>query len=62
MPAFFASHFRYFETNARGFAHPTPIQGDWTIDGIGLPREVLEKLYAGNARRVFGLDTPTNTR
>jgi len=62
VPAFFASHFRYFETNARGFAHPTPIQGDWTIDGIGLPREVLEKLYAGNARRVFGLDTPTNTR
>jgi predicted TIM-barrel fold metal-dependent hydrolase len=59
VPAFFASHFRYFETRARGFAHPTPIQGDWTIDGIGLPREVLEKLYYRNALRVFGLTLPT---
>jgi hypothetical protein len=60
VPAFFASHFRYFETNARGFAHPTPIQGDWTIDGIGLPEDVLRNLYADNARRIFGIELPTN--
>ena len=38
-PTFFAAHWRFFETDARGLAHPTPIQGAWTVDGIGLPRE-----------------------
>ena len=52
---FFAAHFLFFETARRGFAHPTPIQGDWTIDGISLPAPVLEKLYHRNAARVFGL-------
>lgn len=56
VPAFFEAHWRYFETNGRGLAHPTPIQGRWTIDGIGLGRETLEKLYFRNAARVFGLD------
>jgi predicted TIM-barrel fold metal-dependent hydrolase len=36
-------------------AHPTPIQGRWTVDGIGLPQEVLEDLYHRNAERLFGL-------
>src|SRR5690606_4287301 len=40
VPAFFDAHFRYFEASERGMAHPTPIQGDWTIDGLGLPRGV----------------------
>jgi predicted TIM-barrel fold metal-dependent hydrolase len=52
---FFSSSWRFFETNDRGFPHPTPIQGDWTIDGIGLPRDVLEKIYRTNAERVLGL-------
>jgi hypothetical protein len=56
VPAFFRAHWKHFETRARNFDHPTPIQGDWTIDGLGLPREVLAKLYAANARRVFGLE------
>lgn len=55
IPAFYESHWRYFETADRGFAHPTPIQGDWTIDGLDLPREVLEDLYHRNAERLFGL-------
>jgi hypothetical protein len=59
VPAFFASHWRYFETDARAMAHPTPIQGNWTIDGIGLPPEVLEKLYYRNAMALFGLPAPT---
>lgn len=53
---FFRSTWRYFETRDRGFAHPTPIQGRWTIDGIGLPREVLRKLYGENAARLLGLN------
>jgi predicted TIM-barrel fold metal-dependent hydrolase len=52
---FFSATWRYFETSDRGFAHPTPIQGDWTIDGIGLPDEVLRRVYAGNADRLLGL-------
>ena len=55
VPGFYRAHWRYFETRDRAFAHPTPIQGDWTIDGIGLPRSVLEALYRRNAERVFGL-------
>jgi len=53
---FFAATWRYFETRDRGFAHPTPIQGDWTIDGIGLPTAVLRKVYGDNARKLLALD------
>jgi predicted TIM-barrel fold metal-dependent hydrolase len=55
---FFERHWAYFETRGMNMAHPTPIQGRWTIDGIGLPRAILAKLYAGNAVRTFGLDLP----
>jgi predicted TIM-barrel fold metal-dependent hydrolase len=50
---FFSSSWRYFETSDRHFDHPTPIQGSWTIDGIGLPPEVLKKIYAGNAAQLL---------
>lgn len=53
---FFSATHRFFETADRGFAHPTPIQGSWTIDGIALPRPVLEKVYYKNAMRLIGLD------
>ena len=33
--------------------HPTPIQGNWRIDAIGLPPEVLEKVYHRNALRLL---------
>ncbi len=52
---FFSATWRYFETSEENFEHPTPIQGRWTIDGIGLPEAVLKKLYAGNAKRLLGL-------
>jgi len=52
---FFMSSWEFFETAHRGFAHPTPIQGKWTIDGIDLPPDVLEKVYHGNAERLLGL-------
>ena len=60
IPIFYEAHWRYFETDDRGFAHPTPIQGDWTIDGLGLPREVLEQIYHRNAERIFGLEPLTS--
>ncbi|WP_157069416.1 amidohydrolase family protein [Sandaracinus amylolyticus] len=58
VPVFYEAHFRYFETADRRFAHPTPIQGDWTIDGLDLPRDVLEDLYWRNATRLFGISAP----
>ena len=53
---FFSATHRYFETADKGFDHPTPIQGDWKIDGIDLPKDVLEKVYAKNAIKLLKLD------
>jgi len=54
---FFSASRRYFETSDASFEHPTPIQGDWKISGIALPRQVLEKVYHHNAARVLRLDS-----
>ncbi len=55
---FWVSTFRYFESTDRHFAHPTPIQGRWTIDAIGLPPAVLRKVYGANAARLLRLPWP----
>jgi predicted TIM-barrel fold metal-dependent hydrolase len=51
---FFTSTWRFFESNDRDFVHPTAIQGRWSISGLGLPPDVLRKVYAGNAERLLG--------
>jgi predicted TIM-barrel fold metal-dependent hydrolase len=56
---FYDATFRYFETDDRDFDHPTPIQGNWKISGIKLPREVLEKLYHRNAEKLLGIKEVT---
>lgn len=50
---FFHAYFRWLETRDDQ-PSPTPIQGRWTIHGIGLPNEVLEKIYVKNAEKLFG--------
>jgi predicted TIM-barrel fold metal-dependent hydrolase len=50
---FFTATWRYFETSDRQFESPTPIQGRWKIDGIGLPEAVLRKVYFENAARIL---------
>jgi predicted TIM-barrel fold metal-dependent hydrolase len=50
---YFDKHWRFLETNARQMEHPTPIQGHWRIDAIGLPPDVLEKIYFRNAERII---------
>jgi len=50
---FFNQTYRYFETTDKKFEHPSAIQGRWTIDGLGLPDDVLRKLYFDNAARVL---------
>lgn len=50
---FFTSTWRYFETRDRQFESPTPIQGRWKIDGVGLPDSILRKIYFDNAVKVL---------
>jgi predicted TIM-barrel fold metal-dependent hydrolase len=50
---FFRATYRYFESRDKQFPHPTPIQGRWKIDGIGLSESVLRKLYFENAARLL---------
>ena len=52
---FYQSHWRYLQTKDKQFDHPTPIQGDWKIDGIGLPEEILKKVYWDNAYKLYNL-------
>jgi hypothetical protein len=51
---FYQNTWRYFETADRGFPHPTPIQGNWSIDGLNLPTTILQKLYRDNAIALLG--------
>jgi Amidohydrolase len=52
---YFERHWRFFETDDSGLAHPMPDQGDWKVTGLDLPDNVLARLYADNARAVFRL-------
>jgi predicted TIM-barrel fold metal-dependent hydrolase len=51
---YFESTWRYFETKDKQFESPTAIQGRWKIDGIGLPENVLRKIYFENAAKLLG--------
>lgn len=55
---FYRKTWRWMETDDRDFEHMTPIQGDWTIDAIGLPDEILRKVYFDNARRLLARSLP----
>ena len=55
-PARYQRFYRFLETEDEYFAYGVgeiPTQGRWQIYGISLPDEVLEKVYAGNARRII---------
>jgi predicted TIM-barrel fold metal-dependent hydrolase len=49
----FKQTWRYFETSDKQFESPTPIQGRWKIDGVGLPEPILRKIYFDNAARIL---------
>ena len=53
---FYNIHWRYLQTQDKQFDHPTPIQGKWKIDGIGLEEQALKKIYWDNAYRFYKLD------
>ncbi|MDI7267120.1 MAG: amidohydrolase family protein [Myxococcota bacterium] len=52
---FWRGTWRYLETADADIPSPTPIQGRWTLRGINLPCEVLEKIYYRNAERLLGI-------
>lgn len=52
---FYAAHFQFLETTEPRIAHPVPIQGNWTVDAIGLSPEVLKKVYWSNAAGLLGV-------
>jgi predicted TIM-barrel fold metal-dependent hydrolase len=57
-PAHYAIHYRFLETFDESFDYgtdPVPGQGRWQIHGIGLPDDVLRKVYRDNARRTLRL-------
>jgi predicted TIM-barrel fold metal-dependent hydrolase len=55
-PAMYAIHYRFLETLDESFDYDLddpPGQGRWQIHGLGLPEDVLEQVYRGNARRLI---------
>jgi predicted TIM-barrel fold metal-dependent hydrolase len=58
---FYSKEWRWLETNDRNIPSMTPIQGDWTINGIGLPPDVLRKIYFDNARTLLVRSLPRPT-
>lgn len=59
-PAEYRVHFRFLETRDEYMPYQAgedhaPGQGRWRIYGLGLPDEVLRKVYAENAARLFNI-------
>jgi predicted TIM-barrel fold metal-dependent hydrolase len=50
---FYDAHWRYLEGSERQIAHPSPIQGNWRIDAVGLAPAILDKVYRGNALKLL---------
>jgi predicted TIM-barrel fold metal-dependent hydrolase len=56
--ALYEIYFRFLETEDEYFDYapaPVPPQGRWRIYGLGLPEQILRKVYAANAARLIGL-------
>jgi predicted TIM-barrel fold metal-dependent hydrolase len=52
--AMYRNYFRWLETEDEYFSYAQyPLQGRWMIYGLGLPDEVLERVYHRNAEELF---------
>ncbi len=56
---FWSATFRYFESTDARMIHPTPIQGRWTVDAVGLSAPVLRKIYGANAAHLLHVPWPS---
>jgi predicted TIM-barrel fold metal-dependent hydrolase len=55
-PEMYRLHYRFLETMDESFDYSTeevPPQGRWQVHGLGLPDDVLSRVYSGNARRLI---------
>ncbi len=50
---FYEKHWQFFQSNTQQMTHPTPIQGNWKIDAIGLSQATLDQLYYQNALKII---------
>jgi len=53
---FYEAYFRFLETDDEYFPYSTdtpPLQGRWNIYGLGLPDQILRKVYYENAVRLL---------
>jgi predicted TIM-barrel fold metal-dependent hydrolase len=53
-------YYRFLETEDEYFDYapaPVPPQGRWRISGLGLPEQILRKIYSGNAERLLNLQS-----
>lgn len=56
VPEMYANYFRWLETEDEYFPYwGYPEQGRWMIYGLGLPDQILEKVYHGNAEKIFAM-------
>src|SRR6516162_9188716 len=54
VPEMYANYFRWLESEDEYFPYwDFPAQGRWEIYGMGLPDGILEKVYHGNAEKIF---------
>jgi len=56
--ALYPHYFRFLETEDEYFPYgpgPVPGQGRWRISGIGLPDQILKKVYSENAARILNI-------
>ena len=59
----YRNNFRWLETSDEYFDYwGSPGQGRFTISGLALPDDVLEKIYHKNAERLFGQFHPNSMR
>jgi predicted TIM-barrel fold metal-dependent hydrolase len=57
--ALYEIYYRFLETEDEYFDYapaPVPPQGRWRIYGLGLPEQILRKVYRENAARLIGIE------
>lgn len=62
MLQFFDGTWRFFETRDEEIPSPTPATGDQPVEGLGLPRRVLQLIYRDNAARLLHLGPAEGAR
>jgi predicted TIM-barrel fold metal-dependent hydrolase len=63
--ALYEIYYRFLETEDEYFDYapaPVPPQGRWRIYGVGLPENILRKVYYENAERLLGLKPASGSR